>query len=64
MENSGALDFSENFQSGIDFCTDSDDTEIIGLTKLGGGGEAKRPWTGSPYLGPRFRKSVTPFLKF
>jgi hypothetical protein len=43
MENLGALDFSENIQSGRVFYADSCDTAIVGLPQLGGGVDTKRP---------------------
>ena len=43
MENSEALHFCENLESGRVFYTDSCDTKIVGLTQFCGGVDAKRP---------------------
>ena len=64
MGNSGALDFSENIQSGRVFHTDSNDIKIVGLSQLGGGADTIRPRTSSPFSCPRFRKYVASFLGF
>ena len=62
-EISNFVDFSESIQSSRVFYTDSGDTKIVGLPPLGGGVDTIRPLTGSLYLAPVFRKSVTFFLK-
>jgi hypothetical protein len=41
MENSGALDLSENIQYGRVFYADSLDIELVGLPILGGGVSTK-----------------------
>jgi hypothetical protein len=43
MENSEALDFSENIQSSRVFYADSCDTAIVGIPQLGGGVDTIRP---------------------
>ena len=63
-ENSRALDFCLNIQSGRVFYTDSNDIKIVGLSQLGGGAEPKRPRAGSPISSPPLRKYVASFLGF